>query len=376
MRMTTYHTPDELCAAARAAGRVAVPDTGASSALVAQFLKAEGVCVTAENPQLTVFTAPAPDAPDAPDACIVSGALQDALAALVPVHLDFMCPGFAKCGTTTLQEVLIQDPDCYLPPAKETFFLQWYQKTPDATRVLRTRHYRRVRPGQKAGCIEPSHYNRAKDAFEYFGSGMKILFMVRNPAEAEFSYFRMLARNIYRDKHLDLFKTCRRFGPQMFDLYVEREVKPGYDKRFAYDRWISEYLKYFPKENVKVVLFEDMLKNPRASLDDIQTFLGLTPLPFGRLPHANEGKSVSRGYLAARVNLALFKIDEKLKSRPINRFVRFYQRYIKRAVFAFTLKKDDSKLTPEAKTALTAHFMPSIRRLETIIGRSLEGVWY
>jgi hypothetical protein len=327
---------------------------------------------------LAILASPNPDFSGSgfADVGTVSDALYDALIGLVPVHLNFMCPGFAKCGTTTLQEVLVQNPACYLPPAKETFFLQWHKNVPGATRMLRMRHYQNVEPGKIAGAIEPSHYNRAKNAFEYFGGDLKILFMLRNPADAEFSYFRMIARNLYRDKHLELFRQYRRFGAEMFDAYVRREVATGYDKRFAYDRWISEYLKYFPRENVKIVLFEDMLKNPRATLDDIQTFLGLEALPFERLPHANEGKSVSRGYLAAKINLGIFKIDERLKSRPTNRFVRLYQKYGKRAVFAFTLKKDDTKLSPEAKAALTQYFMPSIRRLEKVMGRSLEGVWY
>lgn len=376
MQITEYRSPGELRDAARQAGDVVVHGADARAALVAQFLKAEGARVSTGDAALTILATPTPDAPNVPNLGLVSDALYDALVGIVPVRLDFMCPGFAKCGTTTLQEALVQNPGCYLPPAKETFFLQWYKSKPDATRTLRTRHYRNAAPSRRAGCIEPSHYRYAKEAFDYFGGDMKILFMLRNPAEAEFSYFRMIARNLYRDKHLDLFRQCRRFGAEMFALYVERELKPGNDRRFDYDRWISEYRKYFPKENVKIVLFEDMLKSPRATLDDIQAFLGLTPIPFDRLPHANEGKSVSRGYLAAKINLALFKIDERLKSRPTNRLIRFYQRHAKRAVFALTLKKDDAKLTPEAKAILTAHFMPSIQRLEKLMGRSLEGVWY
>lgn len=411
MQVNLIHTPDVLREMALHAGAVVICGTDARAALISQYLKGAGACVALhavlgtpdcvmvygipavsardvpDKSALTILAASGgQDKPDAPadalfrmgfaNVAVVPDAVCDALVGIVPVHLDFMCPGFAKCGTTTLQKVLEKNPECFLPPAKETFFFQWHEKTPDATRILRTRHFAKGAPNLRVGCIEPSHYNHAKDAFSYFGGDLKILFILRNPAEAEFSYFRMIARNLYKEKHLDLYKKCRRFGLEMFEMYINREVATGYDKRFTYDRWISEYLKYFSKENVKIVLFEDMLKNPGVVLSEIQSFLDLTPLPFNELPHANEGKAVSRGYLAARVNLGIFQIDDKLKSHPINRAIRFYQRFGKRAVFALTQKKDNTKLDSKTKAKLIVHFMPSIKRLEAIIGRSLEGVWY
>lgn len=307
---------------------------------------------------------------------LVKNSVHDKLRAVVPVYLDFMCPGFPKCGTTTLQEVLKDNASAYLPPAKETFFLQWYKKE-DSTRILRERHYRHVKMGQMIGDIDPAHYNRAKDAHEYFGDDLKIVIMLRDPAAAEFSMFKMMCRFVYREKYVEYFKTHKKFGQPMFMDYIKNQLMvKGGGRRFEYAHWIEEYMKYYPRENIKIVLMEDMLKNPREVLDDIQEFLGLDVMHFDTLPRANEGKKVSRGWRSARVNLWVFGIDEYRKSRLNSLPTVFFRKVVKPVIYAFTLVDNDEKLSPEARKLVTEHYMPSIKRLEEIMGRSLEGLWY
>jgi len=307
---------------------------------------------------------------------LVCNALHAKLRARVPVYLDFMCPGFPKCGTTTLQEVLKYNTSAYLPPAKETFFLQWYRKE-GSTRVLRERHYHGVKPGQMVGDIDPAHYNRAADSHEYFGDDLKIVFMLRDPAAAEFSMFKMKARYVYHPRYVEYFKKHKKFGQPMFMDYVENFLmKNGAGRRFDYAYWIDDYLKYYPRENIKIVLMEDMLKKPAETLNEIQEFLGLDVMKFDKLPRANEGKKVSRGWRSARVNLWVFGIDEYRKSRMNSLPMILFRTVLKPIIFAFTLVNDDEKLSPEARKMVTKHYMPSIRRLEEIMGESLEGRWY
>lgn len=307
---------------------------------------------------------------------LIPDKLHEKLHATVPVYLDFMCPGFPKCGTTTLQEVLKYNDSAYLPPAKETFFLQWYKRD-DATAILRKRHYHGVKPGQIIGDIDPAHYNRAKDAHEYFGDDLKIVFMLRDPAAAEFSMFKMMCRFVYREKYVEYFKTHKKFGQPMFMDYVSNQMMAkGGGRRFDYSYWIDDYLKYYPRENIKIVLMEDMLKKPTETMNEIQEFLGLEAIHFDELPRANEGKKVSRGWRSARVNLWVFGIDDQNKARLNNRFMVLFRKVIKPIIFAFTLVDDKEKLSPEARKMVIEHYMPSIRRLEEIMGESLEGKWY
>lgn len=306
----------------------------------------------------------------------VTDELYNALRGETPVYLDYMCPGFAKCGTTTLQEVLKHNPSTFLPPAKETFFLQWRRRN-GATRVMRERHYNNVAPGQIIGDIDPAHYNHAKDAYDYFGGDLKLVFMLRNPAEAEFSLFKMMNRFVYRPRYVDYYKKHGRFGNEMFMDYVENDLcKVRSGRRFEYAYWIDQYLKYYPRENMKFVLMEDMLKKPEETLNEIQEFLGLEVMQFKKLPRANEGKKVSRGWRSARVNLWVFTIDEYRKSRMNSLPMVLFRKVLKPLIFAFTLVDNNEKISPEARKTVMEHYMPSIRRLEEIMGRTLEGVWY
>src|SRR3972149_1617207 len=43
------------------------------------------------------------------------------------MKLDFVVPGFSKCGTTTLCSLLGEHPDIFIPAMKEpNFFVKWY----------------------------------------------------------------------------------------------------------------------------------------------------------------------------------------------------------------------------------------------------------
>ena len=97
---------------------------------------------------------------------------------------------------------------------------------------------------------------------------------------------------------------------------------------------------------------------------------------FETLPRANEGKKVSRGWRSARVNLWVFGIDEYRKSRMNTLPMILFRKVLKPLIFAFTLVDNDEKISPEARRAVMDHYMPSIHRLEEIMGRSLEGAWY
>ena len=45
------------------------------------------------------------------------------------MKLDFVVPGFSKCGTTTLCSLLSEHPDIFIPGIKEpNFFVKWYAK--------------------------------------------------------------------------------------------------------------------------------------------------------------------------------------------------------------------------------------------------------
>ena len=113
-------------------------------------------------------------------------------------HLDFICAGFNKCGTSSLHNVLKCIPAIQLPlNKKETCFFAWYNHYSDPVEKFRERYFPySVGENTVRGCIEPSFIKRAELVQKYFGQDIKLIFMLRNPVQASWSMFKMRMRRV------------------------------------------------------------------------------------------------------------------------------------------------------------------------------------
>ncbi len=291
------------------------------------------------------------------------------------VHLDFICVGFVKCGTTSLQEALILNPDIYLPKKKETLYMGWRNRFEDAPERFNRIYYSDVKEGQTVGNIEPSYHANAEGIYECFGSGTKVIFMVRNPMDATYSYFKMLMRKTEELQQVKYYKQYHKFDVRMFDNYISDYILSGKETRFQYMKWINRYLRFYDRSQIKVVFFEDVIREPEKTLNEIQEFIGVKAKSFSSLPHSNEGKEVSRNYLSARINRWLYRKDRELRyiSSPKKK-TRQNQR--KKLLHKYTLLENRDKMLPESRKVLLDHYMDSIHELEEFCGRDLKGMWY
>lgn len=81
------------------------------------------------------------------------------------------------------------------------------------------------------------------------------------------------------------------------EIYTERK------DRFQYDKWINEYLQYFRPEQIKVVVMEELMRNPEEQMKEIQEFIGVKhPICVEQMPNSNEGSAVSANWLGAYIN--------------------------------------------------------------------------
>lgn len=291
------------------------------------------------------------------------------------VHLDFICVGFVKCGTTSLQAALIKNKNIFLPKKKETLYMGWRNRFEDAPDRFNKIYYSGIKKGQTVGNIEPSYHGNAEGVYECFGRDTKIIFMVRNPVDATYSYFKMLMRKTEEMQQVNYYRKYRKFNVRMFDDYIADYILSGRESRFCYMKWINRYLRFYDKEQIKVVFFDDLIREPEKTLNDIQEFIGCEVMAFPELPHSNEGKTVSRNYLSARINRWLYRKDRELRAdysaEEKNRQVRRKQRWQK-----YTLVENHDKMLPESRKRLEEYYLESIHELEEFCGRDLQGMWY
>lgn len=306
----------------------------------------------------------------------ISYELMSEIGAAEHVHLDFLCTGFVKCGTSSLHAALKKNKKVFLPKKKETLYLSnWKDKFEDAPERFNTIYFSNVPKGKIVGNVEPSYHFCAEDAYECYGRDTKIIFMVRNPVSATYSYFKMLMRKTKDIRQMNYYMRYGRFDVRMFNLYIRDYITSKVDTRFCYMDWIEEYLKYYDRENIKIVVFEEFIRNPKEVMDEIQDFIGVEGVEYESLPHSNEGKTVSRNYISTIINRYLYYKDNALryvKSDAVK------QRHEKRKakLHSYTLIENNDKMLPESKAVLADFYQDSIKRLEIFIGKSLEGIWY
>jgi hypothetical protein len=204
-------------------------------------------------------------------------------------RLDFVVPGFGKCGTTSLCAMLALHPQVFIPAAKELWFFSlpnyrdgWPQFSA---------HFRHAQPGQKLG--EGSTAYLALDEGEAAAQALarhypecRVLILARDPVERLLSSY----REMHHSGHL--------FGLECpFSLSQALDAMPRLFADSLYWQRSAPYRALFAPEQIRVLFFEDMRRDPTATLKQACLHIGVEPahlqLPEAGL-HLNLGESKLR----------------------------------------------------------------------------------
>lgn len=174
---------------------------------------------------------------------------------------NFFLAGCQKTASSWLYKCFSEHPDIYVPNIDATHFFTFnYYKGFDWF----IQYYNNY-SGQKAvGDTTPS-YIRDIDAprriREYYPEA-KLIFSLRNPVERAFShYWYEKAKNKIT---YDFAETL-----EIYDLY-QNFIVSGF-----YHQLLVNYLKFFPKEQILVILYEDIKQSPDAVIENVFNFLGV-----------------------------------------------------------------------------------------------------
>ncbi|GAB5450750.1 MAG: hypothetical protein Hals2KO_10780 [Halioglobus sp.] len=184
------------------------------------------------------------------------------------VKIDFIVPGFSKCGTTTLCALLDLHPGIYIPPIKEP----WYFSHPkfETQHSCYDEHYEDAREGQLKG-------DGSTDYTGYLREDISIARIKENNPDCRFMFIarnpRSRIESSYREMHHSgvnfglnapyALGDCLRVFPQMVQdtLFWER---------------ISKYRNAFGDEAILVVFLEELKADQRTVLTRCLDHLGLS----------------------------------------------------------------------------------------------------
>lgn len=290
---------------------------------------------------------------------------------------NFIVVGAPKCGTTSLYHYLKQHPQIFLPERKELhyFSFKYMEKLlagPGDSNILETScrtieeyaaFYAPARAQIALGDISPSYFYFTDVCAEMrarLGSP-RIIVMLRDPVQKAFSQYMHLIRDARET--LD-FNAALAAEPE--------RVRKGYAAmwRYAQSSLFTERTKRFMDEfgaaNTKVILFDDLLRDPNGVVADTFRFLGVDPSVPVQTDSTFNRSGVPRSHLVAKLIS---------KNNPVTKFAR------RLLPLAVTGKVKDvlqrantgSKLTldPRARASLQAYFDTDLAALETLLGRQL-----
>jgi hypothetical protein len=195
-------------------------------------------------------------------------------------RLDFIVAGAQKSGTTALHYFLKKHPQIALPDRQELHFFDDEEifSHPIDYELLH-RHFPPLARSTIAGESTPSYlyWKTAMERIWKYNPQIKLIALLRNPVDRAFAHWNMQR---FKDREpldfLDALKEEPRRIAQSLSIESRRFAYVG---RGFYSKQLDRVFKFFPREQVNIVKFEEFRDRKQKTLDAIFEFLGVKPLP-------------------------------------------------------------------------------------------------
>jgi hypothetical protein len=178
---------------------------------------------------------------------------------------------------------------------------------------------------------------------------------LRNPIKKVYSQYwdnRLHLKEYFREDEI-----VREFLSPEYD-----NISKGYFSQGVYIKYIEEYLKYFSRDKMHIMIFDDLIKYPKKELSELYNFLGIdNSEKFLKLPKPSNSSTiwVNSIYSFLRKNTGYTK--------RIPRHARRLFFFGKRRVYKYGLPSQKSIKT------LEDFYRPWNEKLEVFLGYKITG---
>lgn len=282
---------------------------------------------------------------------------------------NFFIVGAAKSGTTSLAYWLSQHPDIFIPPMKEPFYF-----VPDSAGIKDFNEYlslfrdagaHRAVGEASTGYLYDEHAARS---IRELIPRARIIVLLRNPVNMVFSYWQyaQIAGNetlSFEEAISDEQRAYRRtveFRNHAYNwwahyLYLERAL---------YYHQVKRYFDLFGRDQVRVFIFEEFLRDPAEGCRDVFRFLGVDASFVPDLSPKNEG-----GVLRSQWMNWIYTKNYPVLKRMVPPNLRAKIRIL---LLEANIKKGrKSDMHPDTRRRLQAFFREDIKNLEELLERPI-----
>ncbi len=288
---------------------------------------------------------------------------------------NFFIIGAPKCGTTALYKYLREHPNIFMSSIKEPYYFAFDLPRGD---IYKLEDYLSLFSGacsmqHKAVGEATPQYMVSKCAVPEilnFNPEAKFIAMLRNPIDIVYSlYYDRLSWLTENESFEEAWRAelKRKRGKQVSFLFSEKRL-PMYSEFGMLGQQMERLYSEVQKERVKVIIFDDFLKNTSGVYESVLSFLGVSSDGRTAFPKINENRVLKWRLLRQTLRLASFVWwPLKIRLGLINKGFGIYTKVEK--MNSKNVKRP--QISEDLRNELGDYFYEDVVKLSKLVNRDL-----
>ena len=287
-------------------------------------------------------------------------------------QINFIIIGAQKAGSTYLYNILNSSNDIFMPQEKELpFFLEKDLDEKKYNQFIDD-YFHKSKKYQIIGTSTPQ-YMMYPESFKDIKTrlpNIKIIAILREPIKRLISHYDMACRFGKETRSINLviknqLENLEYFRKSPFDDSTGKYIVAG-----EYGRIFLELLKHFEKKKILVLLFKDLINEPKKEIEKITNFLDFET----KINRFNKFKNM-RGGKKKFIEIDLYKIVSSLNRIGIKKImpnfiikkIRIFLSFIDNINVDIKSKTSISEIKPELLEKLKDHYKKDLNLLKNTL---------
>jgi hypothetical protein len=297
--------------------------------------------------------------------------MKDTIACYAPAP-NFFIVGAGKCGTTSLYEYLRQHPDVFMPDRKELHFFSTDLERPN--RISEEEYFGLFQGAEGKKCIGEASadylYSRAAcDRIKNVYPNARIIIALRNPIDKVYSTH---GYAVWRGREkVENFEDALAMDRQYSGR--TRHRRRNYTDGAKYAEYVRMYLENFGKNQVHIIIFEEMVRDTEGVYRELCSFLGIrndVEIEFGRHNARRKPRFKKMSLLLIPSSKAV-QVGKRVlgRRRMLGSLVRSAREWNARY-------EEVAEMRPEVRRSLEGEFAEDVAQLSDLLGMDLTNYWF
>jgi hypothetical protein len=293
---------------------------------------------------------------------------------------NFFIVGAPKCGTTALYEYLRHHPNIFLPEIKEPHFFA--KDLGNYPRIKTLEEYTGMFAGSSAEqwrVGEASvYYLRSSVAIaniREFNPDARIIAMLRNPVEMLHSLHSQLLY-VSQETVVDFQAAWRLQDRRSRGVDLPPKIRSPllvqYEQVGKLGTQAQRLLSLFPRNQVKLILFDDFATSPQSVYDEVLAFLGVPHDGRTDFPRVNENKRARVDWLRRFYRRPPSLLQNAVRSLKRAVGANGITAMKRKMVSLNTVRERRQPISPEFRAELVETFRDEVALLSRLVHRDLS----